>query len=183
MALDRLGNLFIADTGDNSIRKVDANGIITTVAVDSETSIGFQPNGVAVDGAGDLFVADDEFQLVLEVTNYGPSLVLDAVTAANAGNYDVVVTSPFGSVTSSVVTLTVTVPLSLLINGGSGNSVILQATGAPGQTYVLESASSLVAPAVWQPVYTNVANASGAWSFTNAALSAQPSAFYRLAVP
>jgi DNA-binding beta-propeller fold protein YncE len=32
VSLDNLGNLFIADTGNNAIRKVDANGIITTIA-------------------------------------------------------------------------------------------------------------------------------------------------------
>ena len=32
VALDNLGNLFIADTGNNAVRKVDVNGIITTVA-------------------------------------------------------------------------------------------------------------------------------------------------------
>jgi DNA-binding beta-propeller fold protein YncE len=32
VALDNLGNLYIADTGNNAVRKVDANRIITTVA-------------------------------------------------------------------------------------------------------------------------------------------------------
>ncbi len=32
MAVDATGNLFIADYGNNRIRKVDTNGIITTVA-------------------------------------------------------------------------------------------------------------------------------------------------------
>src|SRR5262249_38514430 len=32
VALDNLSNLYIADTGNNAVRKVDVNGIITTVA-------------------------------------------------------------------------------------------------------------------------------------------------------
>ena len=32
VAVDATGNLFIADTGNNVIRKVGTNGIITTVA-------------------------------------------------------------------------------------------------------------------------------------------------------
>ncbi len=70
VAVDGLGNLFIADTVNNRIRRVDAvTGIITTVAGDG--SAGFSgdgdaatsaqliaPAGVAVDGLGNLFIAD-----------------------------------------------------------------------------------------------------------------------------
>lgn len=69
VALDSGGNLFIADSGNKRIRKVDANGVITTIAgtglagfsgdngpaVSAALSL---PVGLAVDGAGDLFVAD-----------------------------------------------------------------------------------------------------------------------------
>jgi cysteine-rich repeat protein len=70
LALDSLGNLFIADTVNHRIRRVDtATGIITTVvgvgaagfsgdgglATDAEIN---WPNAVAVDGLGSLFVAD-----------------------------------------------------------------------------------------------------------------------------
>jgi sugar lactone lactonase YvrE len=70
VALDNVGNLFIADYGNQRIRRVDATtGIITTVtgngvqgfsgdgglATDANLS---NPMGVAVDGAGNLFVAD-----------------------------------------------------------------------------------------------------------------------------
>jgi len=199
LTVDGFGNVFVADTRNNRIRKIDTHGIITTVAGKGPTNGSlpnysgdggaatnagiFGPNGVAVDGLGNLFMDDKGNQRIRKVGDYALSLVLDDVTAANAGNYDVVVTSPFGSVTSSVVTLTVAAPLSLRINGGGGNVMMLQVTGAPGQTYVLESASSLVAPVVWQPVYTNVADASGARSFTNAVSTAQPALFYRLVVP
>ena len=45
VAVDRVGNLYIADAGDHRIRKVDAAGTITTVA-----GTGIQSNGVARDG-------------------------------------------------------------------------------------------------------------------------------------
>ena len=38
MALDASGNLYIADNGNNRIRKVDTNGIISTVAGGGSTS-------------------------------------------------------------------------------------------------------------------------------------------------
>ena len=70
LALDRAGNLFIADRSNTRIRKVDVvTGIITTVA--GTGTAGFsgdggpaltadlnQPGGVAVDSAGNLYIAD-----------------------------------------------------------------------------------------------------------------------------
>ena len=69
VAVDSLGRLFIADTGNNRVRMVDENGVITTVA-----GTGLQgysgnggpgvlakldaPAGVAVDGADHVFIAD-----------------------------------------------------------------------------------------------------------------------------
>ncbi len=70
VALDAAGNLFIADSSNHRIRRVDAaTGIISTVA--GNGSFGFagdggpatsatlnQPDGVALDAAGNLFIAD-----------------------------------------------------------------------------------------------------------------------------
>ncbi len=69
IALDASGNLFIADSGNNRIRKVDATGNISTVAGDGVkgflgdggTAITAELNNpidVAVDGSGNLFIAD-----------------------------------------------------------------------------------------------------------------------------
>jgi uncharacterized protein (TIGR03437 family) len=68
VAVDSAGSLYIGDWGNNRIRKV-ANGVITTVAGtgtrgfsgDNGPAIGAQlanPEGVAVDSAGDLYIAD-----------------------------------------------------------------------------------------------------------------------------
>ena len=40
VAVDAKGNLFIADTGNNRIREVDVNGIITTVAGGGNSGLG-----------------------------------------------------------------------------------------------------------------------------------------------
>jgi uncharacterized protein (TIGR03437 family) len=73
MAVDSVGNLYIADIGDSRIRKVDASGNISTVAGNSQ-SLGLggfsgdggpatsaalnSPQGVAVDSAGNIYIAD-----------------------------------------------------------------------------------------------------------------------------
>jgi sugar lactone lactonase YvrE len=67
VALDSVGNLYIADSGNNRIRKVTAgSGIITTVAGggsggdgSAATGAGLSfPSGVAVDPIGNLYIAD-----------------------------------------------------------------------------------------------------------------------------
>ena len=68
LALDAKGNLYIADTKNNRIRKVDTTGIITTVAgSDSEFDLDnvpatevqlYTPTGVVVDTTGNLYIAD-----------------------------------------------------------------------------------------------------------------------------
>jgi streptogramin lyase len=91
LAVDAEGNLYIADSSNNVIRRVDAKtGIITTVAGDyaaDKASGGLggfagdggaatsarlnDPQGVAVDGAGDLFIADTFNNAIREVTPAG----------------------------------------------------------------------------------------------------------------
>ncbi|HEV2448657.1 MAG TPA: IPT/TIG domain-containing protein [Candidatus Sulfopaludibacter sp.] len=61
LAIDTSGNLYIADTKNNLIRKVTAgNGNINTVVGNSSTTLGYlnQPTGVAVDAAGNIYIAN-----------------------------------------------------------------------------------------------------------------------------
>jgi trimeric autotransporter adhesin len=53
VALDATGNLYIADTSNQVIRKVSAGGIITTFATGLNV-----PEGLAVDSSGDVYIAD-----------------------------------------------------------------------------------------------------------------------------
>ncbi len=79
VAVDGAGNLYIADSGNNRIRKVAAlNGIITTVA--GNGSVGYSgdnglataaqltgPSAVAVDSSGNLYIADSGNFVIREV--------------------------------------------------------------------------------------------------------------------
>jgi len=86
VALDRAGDIYIADTGDNEVRKVSASGTITAfagtgTACGSPPSCGdgglatsatlTDPMGLALDGAGDLFIADTNDNEVREVSTSG----------------------------------------------------------------------------------------------------------------
>ena len=82
VAVDGAGNLYIADSVSNSIRKVDAAGVITTVAGDGTRGYGGDggaataaqlklPSGVAVDGAGNLYIADASNRRIRKVDAAG----------------------------------------------------------------------------------------------------------------
>jgi len=60
VAVDAAGNMYISDTGNNSIRKVDTNGIITTVVGNGTSYVGVlnHPLGITVDAGGNLYIAD-----------------------------------------------------------------------------------------------------------------------------
>jgi sugar lactone lactonase YvrE len=79
MAVDETGNVYISDSDNQRIRRVDPDGIITTVAgngtagyVDdggpAATTRIYQPQGVALDRAGNLYIADYSNQRVRGVT-------------------------------------------------------------------------------------------------------------------
>ncbi len=58
MAVDGLGNVYIADTGDNQIVEVTAGGVASVVTFPGLSPALSSPKAVAVDGAGNLYVAD-----------------------------------------------------------------------------------------------------------------------------
>jgi sugar lactone lactonase YvrE len=79
VAVDSAGNLYIADMNNSRIRKV-SNGVITTVA--GTGTAGFSgdngpvaraqldsPDGVAVDAAGNLYIADMDNNVIRKVSN------------------------------------------------------------------------------------------------------------------
>ncbi len=88
LAVDKNGNLYIADGANNVIRKIDVSGIITTVAgngfgagIDTGGYSGdggpaisaklWYPYGVAVDGSGNIFIADNFNNVVRKVNTSG----------------------------------------------------------------------------------------------------------------
>jgi hypothetical protein len=80
-AVDASGNVFVADTFNDTIRKITPTGVVTTFAglageSGSANGIGsaarfFQPRGVTVDGAGKVYVADTVNSTIRVITPAG----------------------------------------------------------------------------------------------------------------
>jgi sugar lactone lactonase YvrE len=183
LAVDGSGNLYVADTDNHTIRKISPAGATGTVAgragvngsVDGTGSAArfYYPTGVAVDSAGNVYVADTnnntirksttatapvittqpQSQTVTAGTNVQFTVVatgtpvltyqwlfngsaisgatssfysLSNVQTTNAGAYTVVVTNIAGSVTSNQATLTVNAitPTTTISGGGGGGGTM-----------------------------------------------------------
>ena len=125
VAVGTAGNVYIADTGDNIIRKVDANGIITTVAGDSYASYAGdggnavdaelnKPADVAVDSSGNLYIADTNNAAIRKVTT-------DGLITRFAGNLSIGYSGDGGDATAAGLIA----PLSVALDS-SGNLFIVE---------------------------------------------------------
>ena len=93
LAVDGSGNVYVADTGNSTIRKITPGGVVTTLAgqvgsagsaegTGSEARFNY-PAGLAVDGFGNVYVADTENHTIRKITPEGVVTTL----AGAAGNY------------------------------------------------------------------------------------------------
>jgi sugar lactone lactonase YvrE len=81
VAVDAMGDVFVADSGNDTIRMIPAGGVVSTLAgtvgvAGSADGMGTAaqfhgPNGIAVDGMGNIFVADTGNNTIRMVTLAG----------------------------------------------------------------------------------------------------------------
>jgi hypothetical protein len=97
IAVDDAGNIYVGDTLNDTVREITPGGVVTTLAgtagqagnIDGTGAAARlnDPNGVAVDGAGNVYVADYGNHLIREITPAGVVTTL-AGTVGETGGAD-----------------------------------------------------------------------------------------------
>jgi hypothetical protein len=154
LTIDSAGDVYVADSGNNTIRKVTpvgANWVVTTLvggygSVDGTGSaVRFgQPFGLAVDSAGDLYVSDDNNTIRKGYLGYPPPRLLTSGPGfgSNAGHFG------------------------------------FNLTGSAGQPVVVEASTDLLN---WLPIWTNTFT--GTLSFSDPQSGSFSRRFYRTRAP
>jgi sugar lactone lactonase YvrE len=149
IAFDAGGNIYVSDSGDNVVRMVSAaTGVITTVAGNSSGSVCSArtdpvgdgcpatqaalslPQGVALDGSGNLFIADTNNQRVREVEAVGGAITAASTIVTLAGN---------GSTGATACTAPPVAATSAVVWAPSGVAV-----DAAGNVYIAETQNAAV---------------------------------------
>jgi hypothetical protein len=100
VAADSLGNLYVTDSGNNTIRKITPAGLVTTIAGlagvkgsadgTGTNALFYLPTGIAVDNNGNLYVADEFNDTIRKITPFGTNWVVSTLAGqvTNAGLID-----------------------------------------------------------------------------------------------
>jgi len=159
VAVDSAGNVYIADAGNNVIRRVDAKtGMITTVAGDfaadqANGGLGgfsgdggpatsaqlYDPEGVALDGSGDLFIADTFNHAIREVTPDGTIF-----TVVNSAGANGATPSPGAETNGPATASRLSAPAAIAVDSSTGTLYIADTSNnkAAAVTGLAQSGSS-----------------------------------------
>lgn len=111
IAVDGIGRVFVADTGNHRVRMIDESGRITTIAGTGEPGFSGDgaailvplaaPHGVAVDGLGRLYIADTENHRIRRIDIDGGLVTVAGTGSAGAAGdggpaIDAELASPLG---------------------------------------------------------------------------------------
>ena len=152
IAVDTAGNVYIADTGNSQIVKINPQGSASVLAISGLSTALSLPTGITVDGSGTLYVADSGNNRVVTATAAGsgtvvstPSVTLSSpqgvaldqsgnVLIADTGNNRIVQVTAAGS--ASVLAIT---GLSTALNTPTG-----LAFDPTGNLYIADSVNNRV---------------------------------------
>lgn len=99
-AFDNAGNMYIAQNGNNTIRKIDAAGIITTIAGKKGivgysgdggpalNALLYHPTSIAIDNANNIYFADRNGEIIRKISPSGIITTVSGQQTLNCGSGD-----------------------------------------------------------------------------------------------
>ncbi|MGZ3763753.1 MAG: NHL repeat-containing protein [Mucilaginibacter sp.] len=145
IALDPAGNMYVADSRNNLIRKIDADGMVSTIAgsgaagsADGKGTAAsfFDPAAVAVDKNGNIYVADKENNLIRKISPQNVVTTIAGRTEKNEeyGGRFPVFDYPTGLAVDASGTIYIADSFHDKIRkiGADGKIVVLAGNGTPG---------------------------------------------------
>jgi hypothetical protein len=155
VAVDAAGNVYVADTGNHTVRKITPAGIVTTLAglagvsgsSDGAASATFNhPTGVAVDADGNVYVADTNNNEIRKVTAAGAVSTLAGQAGVSGGSDGTGSTASFngpsGIVADPTGNLYVADTLNHTIREVTPNGVVTTIAGLAGASGLVDAAGS-----------------------------------------
>lgn len=216
VAVDGFGNLYVADTANNTIRKMTLTGTNWTVNTlagqpglagstdgSGSAALFYDPEAIAVDYQGNLYVADTYNNTIRKISTNGVVATIaglpqfdtfgnplggdadgtgsaalfnypEGIAVDTGGNVDVVDSG------NGIIRRGFPAPIAPFLSGlnpGAGPTPI-NLNGRPMTTYVLQAAAALGGP--WQSVSTNTTANDGTLTFLDPVGSGTTARFYRV---
>lgn len=155
LAVDALGTVYVADRGNNAIRKITAGGIVSTLAGSGvagyadgtgEAATFNTPSGIAIDAAGNLIVADNGNNLIRKITPAGVVTTIAGsrtVGYANASGTAANFNKPTAIAIDANGIIYVAEPANYAIRKISSDMLVTTFAGGPGAAALLGSPNAL----------------------------------------
>ena len=146
IASDSVGNVYVADSGNNTIRKITPAGVVSTLAgvagdLNGETdttatSVGLfaTPVGIALDNMGNLFIADLGADTIRLVTPGGIVSTLAGMVATSGSSDGIGTAANFNGPNSLAAHTDPSTGTTTVYIADGGNSTIRQMVVTPGNT-------------------------------------------------